>query len=801
MIQSRGRLDAPIMVILDGPSQQDLAKGVLASGGTGTELNALLSAAGIDPGRVFLTCASRRTNYLDNLIDFTHKKAPKDKPDWYWSERLHAFRCPSLDQDLAFLDREIATLKPKLILALGELAFRALGHAGHRKWRGSELSYGSSHLVPTLPPSALFAQYDLRPWVVTDLGRAKRLVDGAPKLLPDYKFIIRPQLHQVERCLIDLNKRLYDGPLALSVDIETRAGYMTCLGIAWSKTEAICIPYMVANLDEPNYWSEPEERAINELVRIVLTHPNARVVGQNFAYDAQYLWKELRCIPALAADTMLMQHVIFPGTPKALDHLASIYCDTYRYWKDDGKNWSVSQFGEDQLWSYNCEDAVRTLEIAEKQLNLIDKEGLLAQFEEIHRTWYNAVQTMIGGMRADPAARTRMRELLRRERAKREAELIQLLGHPVNVSSSPLLQKLFYEDFRQPTIYKKRGKGVVSATTDDSALITIARREPILGPVCSKIREIRSIRVFDQTFVSANISPDGRYRSYYNVAGAETYRLSSSTDAFGDGLNLQNIPSGGDSSNEDLLSDLTLPNIRELFLPEEATLEGGEWEICDMDLSSADLRVVVAEAQERGMQQWLDDGASPYVEIAKEYYGDPSFSKKHPRYRDFKSFAHGTNYLGTPEGLSDRIGLSLREAREVQAWYLGKFPGIRKWQEKVKASVRSTRRVTNCFGYRRIYFDRIEGTIFNQAVAWIGQSTTGIQINRIWEAVRSRAPWIKVLLQVHDSLVFCYPVRRREEALAIINGCSNLRLPGYDWHPIYIPVGVKTSTISWGHCE
>ena len=105
----------------------------------------------------------------------------------------------------------------------------------------------------------------------------------------------------------------------------------------------------------------------------------------------------------------------------------------------------------------------------------------------------------------------------------------------------------------------------------------------------------------------------------------------------------------------------------------------------------------------------LAEGKNPYVEIAKEYYRDPTITKKHPRYRDFKSLAHGTHYLGTPQGLADRIGLSVMECEKVQKWYFGKMPEIKRWQDDFKDQVAKRRYVENCFGYRCYVFDRIEG--------------------------------------------------------------------------------------------
>jgi hypothetical protein len=112
------------------------------------------------------------------------------------------------------------------------------------------------------------------------------------------------------------------------------------------------------------YWSEEEEALVLDSIRAVLTHPNAYVLGQNLLYDCQYTWKWWHFVPSVRFDTMVAHHTAFPGLPKALDFQASMYCENYVWWKGDSKDWDP-KIGEEQFWRYNCEDAVRTFEIAE----------------------------------------------------------------------------------------------------------------------------------------------------------------------------------------------------------------------------------------------------------------------------------------------------------------------------------------------------------------------------------------------------------------------------------------------------
>jgi DNA polymerase I-like protein with 3'-5' exonuclease and polymerase domains len=199
------------------------------------------------------------------------------------------------------------------------------------------------------------------------------------------------------------------------------------------------------------------------------------------------------------------------------------------------------------------------------------------------------------------------------------------------------------------------------------------------------------------------------------------------------------------------------------------------------------------------MKRMLLEGYDPYTEIAKEFYHDPSITKKDARRQTFKSFAHGTNYLGTAKGLAERLGLSVSEAEKTQKWYFNRFPKIKKWQDDLKDQVVKRRMVQNIFGYRCYFFDRIEGTIFNQAAAWIPQSTVACLINRAYVAIDRDLPQVDILLQVHDSLAGQFDTTLGNWMTNKIVEKSQIALP-YD-DPLIIPVGVKTSTESWGGCE
>jgi len=237
-----------------------------------------------------------------------------------------------------------------------------------------------------------------------------------------------------------------------------------------------------------------------------------------------------------------------------------------------------------------------------------------------------------------------------------------------------------------------------------------------------------------------------------------------------------------------------IPPIRSMFIPDEG------YTMWDLDLDSADLRIVTWESGAQWMKDCFAAGKKPYVELAKEYYHDPSISKRHKSYPAFKKFCHGTNYLGGGAEMAGQCGLLVNEADRLQKWYFGVNPEIPKWQAEFVRRFKITGDVKNIFGNQTHFFDRIDDALVKKAIAWLPQSTIGLLINRIWANIdENLSEDVDVLLQVHDSLLGQYPTEKEEDILPRLEEQTHVVLPYGE--PLIIPAGFKRSTISWGDCR
>lgn len=789
MLAGCGPAPAKIMIVGECPGEQDILKGIPFSGYSGSELNNQLKEAGLSRNQCFITNVVRIRAPGNDVSSFVAEKK-KEITENHINLR-NKFVLPAVRDGLEILKREIELVQPNVIIALGNLPMWALtGEWGITSWRGSEMECDlplnlpyKPKVIPVYNPAVVLRQWSWRQIAVMDLKRAAREAKYREVIRRDYNFVIRPSFDSALSVLAQLQTQLALGPVKLSIDIETRAGHISCLGFAWSTTEALCIPFM--DKDKPEgYWPAQEEAVIVHALYQTLTHPNLVGVGQNFLYDAQYIYRYWHFITNLQRDTMLAHHSCFSNMQKGLDFLSSMYCEHHLYWKDEGKEWNP-KLPEEQHWTYNCKDCVITFEVDTEEQRVVDQLALRPVHDFQQSLFHPVLRTMNKGIRVDTTRRAKFAQELFDEIQARQAWLYDILGFEVNIKSPVQMQQLFFNLLGQKPVFNRK---TGSVSCDDESLRRLADREPLLLPLVRKIAELRSLGVFLSTFISAPLDTDGRMRCSFNIAGTETYRFSSSKNAFGSGLNLQNIPKGGEGE------ELDLPNVRSLFIPDPGHT------FFDIDLASADLRIVVWEADEPDMKELLKAGLDPYTEIAKEFYHDQTITKKDPRRQTFKSFAHGTNYLGTAKGLAERLGLGVHEAEKTQKWYFGRFPKIKKWQDDLKDQVLKRRMVQNVFGNRCYFFDRIEGTIFNQAAAWIPQSTVACLINRAYVTIDATLPEVDILLQVHDSLAGQFPTHLGDMAVRKIVAAAEIPLP-YAGDPLIIPVGVKTSTESWGGCD
>lgn len=540
LIRPTGSPTASIMIVEGIPNAESIRKGLCLQGSSGWELDKLLKTIGVQRDSCFVTsiCRQAPTAGWAQYFPLTKKQI---NPDYHVLCR-GKWVSPVVVEGLALVEREIEMVKPSLIITLGDEALWAMaGKDKASKWRGSMLLHASGiRVLPTYHPNEIFGQWHLRPVLLQDLRRAIHY-QGIEWPTPTRTFTIRPTFEQVTSRLTLLLTQLEEGEKRLAYDIETLASNISCIGLAWSKSEAICIPFMKMGQEE-GYFTEAEEAEVLYLLYIVMAHPHFKGITQNGLFDTQYILKNWHFIPRHYQDTMISQHTLFPGMQKSLAFICSFHNESYIYWKDDLKEWKTTiVHDEEQYWNYNCEDCVRTFEAAQSLEVAVDKMGLRGPHDFQQSLFSPVLGMMVRGMDIDFAAQKEVQRELKISAAACLDWIHFTVGYPLNISSPKQMAQFFYIELKQPKIV---APGTQNATCNEAALVKIAIREPLLKPLIDKMLELRSLGVYLSHFLEDKRDKDGRLRCSYNIAGTKTFRFSSSENVWGRGYNLQTVPKG-----------------------------------------------------------------------------------------------------------------------------------------------------------------------------------------------------------------------------------------------------------------
>lgn len=222
------------------------------------------------------------------------------------------------------LKREIELVRPNLVVALGATALWALlgviGIGGHRGATVHSTLVPNQKMLATYHPAGVIYQWSLRGTVVADLMKAQNEARHADIVRPPRRIHVCPDIEDVE----STTDWLLANAKILSPDIETMKGQIRCVGFAWTRSDAIVIPF-IHNLSGKSYWEweEHELRAWFCVKRLL--ESDIPKVFQNGIFDCQYLYRAGISTKNMAHDTMLLHHVLYPELPKGLGFLGSIY--------------------------------------------------------------------------------------------------------------------------------------------------------------------------------------------------------------------------------------------------------------------------------------------------------------------------------------------------------------------------------------------------------------------------------------------------------------------------------------------
>lgn len=739
---------AKIAFVGESPGETEENLGLPFVGASGKLLNDFLAKSGI----------ARSECYLTNVVKV---RPPNNQFSHFYDDYKNRIESPLLTQSIANLHKELRSVAPNVICALGAEPLRALtGKRSIGSWRGSILSSPVGKVVPTYHPSFILrSDFSDAPTFQLDLRRVSRESTSAALDLPVFQFEIDPSFSRTREFLRSRPRRL-------AVDIETISDLVRCIGLADSSRHAMCIPFMLlsgcgtrgtsndveifpdllaSTGSGPSRWSVDEELTLIGDLYALLADPTVEKVLQNFPFDSTLLAREMGLhISNLHMDTLLAQHTCHPELPKGLDYQASIYT-RIPYWSD------YDATSDAETWKYNCYDVCSTFEISEVH----DKQLVSLGVDEFYR--HHVQPSMLAltraqnrGIRIDAELRSALAVEARTKQSESLAKVKATTGLDLNPNSPKQMQEFLYGKLKLPVQVKKDKDKQLKPTCDEDALNKLIKRFPQHREVLEFCLNYREQTKLLGTFLEGDLL-NGKIYTSYNVAGTLTGRISSSTPIINPeaGGNLQQIPRG---------------SLRRIFIPDDG------WVLIKSDLSQADFRVVIWLARVQRLVEKLND---PKFDIhrwnaAHNIFNIPEEAVTKEQRTAAKASVHGSNYgMGPDKVVKLYPQFSYRQAEELQERYHRGIPEIKSvyWSE-TQAELQLNRTLITPFGRRRMFMGRWNDDLFRQAYAHRPQAVVGDIINRAFylgDAILDERQCYP-LLQVHDEIVW----HCRKEAVATV---------------------------------
>ncbi|MDF2414081.1 DNA polymerase I [Aeromonas sp. 1HA1] len=546
-------------------------------------------------------------------------------------------------------------------------------------------------------------------------------------------------------------------------------------------TETTSLDYMEARIVGVSFAVEPGKAAyvpfghdylgapvqLSEAVVLgklkpLLEDPTRLKVGQNLKYDRNVLLNHNIDLQGIAYDTMLESYVLNSTASRHdMDSLAKRYLgvETTSFEDIAGKGVKQLTFNQielEQAAPYAAEDADITLRLHQTLWGQLEAvPGLCQVFSEIELPLLPVLARMeLLGTTIDPKLLHQQSQEIELRLAELERQAHDLAGQEFNLSSPKQLGEILFTKLGLPII-KKTPKGAPSTAEEVLAELAETYELPRL------LMEHRTLAKLKSTYTDKlplMIKPQtGRVHTSYHQAVAATGRLSSSDP------NLQNIPVRNEQGRR----------IRQAFIPSAG------YKLVAADYSQIELRIMAHLSGDKGLLTAFAEGKDIHKATAAEVFGVTLDTVTTDMRRSAKAINFGLIYGMSAFGLAKQLGIGRAEAQKYMDLYFERYPGVLEYMERTRQQAEAQGYVETLFG-RRLYLPDIKsrnaGLRKAAERAAINAPMQGTAADIIKRAMINVDGWIRgiedesirMLMQVHDELVFEIREEKLEEYTAII---------------------------------
>ncbi len=504
----------------------------------------------------------------------------------------------------------------------------------------------------------------------------------------------------------------------------------------------------------------PLEKAV-KLLKPLLEDPSVMKVGQNLKYDCVVLSRYGVSV-APFDDTMLMSYALDCGQHgHGMDELAKLHLDYQTIKFSDlagtGKNAKTfDQIPIKDAAKYAAEDADITFRLYEILKPRLAAEGKATVYETLDRPLAPVIASMEeAGVKINASVLSKLSGDFAQRMGALEADAYKLADEEFNLGSPKQISEILFGKLALPG-GRKTAKGAWSTKAD--ILEMLAAEGHDLPRVILEWRGLSKLKsTYTDSLPNEINAETGRVHTSYALAATTTGRLSS-TDP-----NLQNIPIRTEDGRK----------IRTAFVPEKGNV------LISADYSQIELRLLAHIADLPSMKQAFADGVDIHAMTASEMFDVPVKDMDPMVRRQAKAINFGIIYGISAFGLANQLGISRSEAKDYIESYFKKFPGIRQYMDDTIASAKSHGFVETIFG-RRTHVGGVNdknpamrGYAERQAINAPIQGSAADVIRRAMirmpAALKRKKLNAKMLLQVHDELIFEAPKAEAEKTCELVS--------------------------------
>jgi DNA polymerase I len=481
--------------------------------------------------------------------------------------------------------------------------------------------------------------------------------------------------------------------------------------------------------------------------------------GHNLKFDIQHLKYRGIEVNGIKDDSMVMSYLIHPN--RRAHNLKDLTLELLNYKQVEYEELTGKGKNQKQLISvdleavskYCIEDSYLTLKLVEIQQKTLKEKELEHLYTDIEMPLVKILTEMeMEGVRIDVDYLKEASKNLEQLISGLEKEIYEMAGYRLNLNSSQQLGELLFDKMGLPV--KKRTRKTKSYSTDNEVLSELKEY-----PIVARLIEYRAYKKLHSTYLVGlmdSVDSHQRVHTSYNQTVTATGRLSSSYP------NLQNIPVGETGGI----------NVRNAFTAQEGK------KLLAADYSQVELRVMAHFSQDPGLQEAFKNDFDIHQHTADTVFGNDLFSTPKEKRKRAKIINFSVLYGSGPFSLSKELGVSYNNAKEFIEMYFEKYAGVKRFMDDIIAAAEKEPVVKTISGRRRDIPEILSSNrtvkengnrmAINTVIQGSAADIIKIAMINIHKKLADLKMKSKLVMQVHDELVFEYPLEEEQQLLQLV---------------------------------